>query len=82
MLDAVTIPAQRNYQVRKLRRNENSDVNAIYDIVLKERQQLDLKSVDEFFNPVVSEGSDFDLQDAEAGTAHLKRVFNLMYRKK
>jgi len=52
----------------------------IYALAKAEKEELNMDAVNDFFNlPYIWDPSDFQLQDADAATWHLKRVFNRMY---
>ncbi len=48
----------------------------------REQKELNMDAVDNFLNPGVGEGHDFDFEDAQKGTNRLKRVFTRMYEGK
>ncbi len=48
----------------------------------KEKKELNMRAVDDFFDIEVGEGHDFDFEDAQKGTNRLKRVFTRMYEGK
>jgi len=59
--------------------DEPAEVLNIVPIMTREMKDLNMDSVNDFFNPIVGEGSDFQLQDAQEQTNALKRAFNRMY---
>ena len=58
----------------------SKEIIDFFPIAQKERQELNMEAVNEFFNPTVGEGGEDDFNDTEKRVDHLKRMFKKLYK--